>query len=84
MSTLTQDERSDLPELHQRVLEVLKFNLMTQRLAIGVEDDNGVVILTGKVTSFYAKQMAQECIRPLLRATNPHPVLRNLIEVLKG
>jgi osmotically-inducible protein OsmY len=40
-------------------------------------DTKGVVILTGKVTTFYMKQMAQETVRRL----NGHHPLVNKIDV---
>ena len=73
-------EEEGLPELHIKIQQALQEHPMTQRFGIVVKNDAGVVVLVGTVRSFYAKQMAQEVIRPLLGAT----VLRNKIEVISN
>lgn len=69
-------------DLHTRVQHELDANPITQKMRIRVENQDGVVVLQGKVTTYYAKQMAQEVLRPLLRSVTPTPVLRNQIEVV--
>lgn len=71
-----------LPEnLLDLVRKELGQNVHTQKRKITADEEDGVVVLRGSVSSYYLKQMAQEAIRPLLNDYNPRPVLRNLIEV---
>ncbi len=44
--------------------EVLAISPMPELRKLVVETDEGVVILSGRVSSFYLKQMAQECVKP--------------------
>lgn len=77
-----EDQSSGLSELHKMVSAALLENTHTSRLGIVVENDHGIVVLRGTVTTYYAKQMAQEAIRPALKTQTPYPVLRNLISVI--
>lgn len=43
--------------------EVLAGSVMPELRKLVVEADEEVVILSGRVTSFYLKQMAQECVK---------------------
>ena len=45
-----------------------------------VEEKGGDVFLTGKLTSFYLKQLAQEALLPLLAGRRLH----NRVEVVAG
>jgi len=85
-------EDANLPNLipgeQDRLLTAVRAALaespITARLSIGVELDGLVVVLSGSVSTYYAKQMAQEVIRPVLKAQDPHPVLRNAIVVVQS
>mgnify|MGYP001501885152 CR=1 FL=1 len=77
LSNVTPDE----PDIHGEVQRVLDESPVTKRMKIRVENADGVIVLRGKVTTYYAKQLVQEVIRPVLAKCNPHPVLRNAVEV---
>lgn len=79
---MKEDEPPGLPDLHKRVQQVLQTHPYTRLWSITVENDDGVVVLRGTVRTYYAKQMAQEVIRPTLKECNPPPFLRNLIDVI--
>jgi hypothetical protein len=81
-NVMKEDEPPSLPDLHKRVQQVLQTHPYTKMWAITVENDGGVVVLKGRVRTYYAKQMAQEVIRPVLKEHEPHPILRNLIDVI--
>ena len=82
-NVMREDEPPGLPDLHQKVQQVLQTHPYTRLWTVTVCDDNGVVVLRGRVRTYYAKQMAQEVIRPILKMHDPHPTLRNLIEVVQ-
>ena len=67
---------SDLP-LEQRVRSHLEGNGSTEFRSVVVAAESGMVTLTGTVTSFYTKQLAQEFTR---RVPGVNSVI-NLIEV---
>jgi hypothetical protein len=67
--------------LLDQVRKTLGENSHTQKLRITADDEDGVLVLRGSVSSYYLKQMSQESIRGLLDDYDPRPVLRNLIEV---
>jgi hypothetical protein len=82
-NVMREDEPPGLPDLHLKVQQVLRTHPYTRLWAITVENDGGVVVLRGRVRTYYAKQMAQEVIRPILKGADPHPNLRNLIDVVQ-
>ena len=81
-NVMKEDEPPGLPDLHKRVQQVLQTHPHTKQLSITVENDDGIVVLRGTVRTYYAKQMAQEAIRPILKEREPHTLLRNLIDVI--
>ena len=83
LPNVTPGEQSGLLDA---VRTALAENPVTSRLGLTVKLDGQVVVLLGSVSTYYAKQMAQEVIRPALKSYHPYPVLRNAIVVvqLKG
>lgn len=79
MSTLSNDGQ---PDLRESVEKSLAENTITARQPVKVAVEDGVVVLTGVVSSFYLKQMCQEAIRETLARFNPRPAIRNQIEVI--
>jgi osmotically-inducible protein OsmY len=64
MSSVRQSERQKTDrEIHQRVLEELKWDPRVDETDVGVEVDGGVVTLTGTVTSWATRHAAQEAAR---------------------
>jgi hypothetical protein len=82
-TVLKEGESEALPELHQKVQLELQTHAISRQWPIIVSNDGGVVVLRGTVTTYFAKQMAQEIVRPILNAHDPRPILRNLIDVVK-
>ena len=60
--------------------EVLTASPLPQLRRLVVTINDGVVVITGRVSSYYLKQLAQETIRPALDGRR----LLNRVEVSRG
>jgi hypothetical protein len=61
------------------VEEVLKRNVLPSLRRLSVEETDSTVVLTGRVSSYYHKQLAQEAVMPLLAGRR----LLNQVEVVR-
>jgi hypothetical protein len=71
MSLLSQPLQGAEQALRQSVHPALR--------KLGVEESDGAVVITGSVSSYYLKQLAQETIMPVLGARE----LRNRVLVIR-
>jgi osmotically-inducible protein OsmY len=60
------DARDTNSQIHHDVLEELKWDSRVDETEVGVEVDNGVVALTGTVTSWAKRLAAQEAARRVI------------------
>jgi osmotically-inducible protein OsmY len=61
-------------------IEVLTASPLPQLRRLVVTVNEGEVVITGRVNSYYMKQLAQETVRPVLG----HRQLRNRVEVCRA
>jgi len=63
------------------IAEAIAQNSYLRRYSIGVLQDGDEVVLTGNVTSYYHKQVAQEAVRTYLNGHAPEFQILNKIDV---
>jgi osmotically-inducible protein OsmY len=61
-------------------IEILTASPLPQLRRLVVTVNDGEVVITGRVNSYYMKQLAQETVRPVLG----HRRLRNRVEVCRA
>jgi osmotically-inducible protein OsmY len=61
-------------------IEILTASPLPQLRRLIVTVNDGEVVITGRVTSYYMKQLAQETVRPIVGERR----LRNRVEVAKA
>jgi osmotically-inducible protein OsmY len=78
---MTQGFKKTDTQIHRDVLDELKWDSRVDETEVGVEVDNGVVTLTGTVTSWAKRMAAQEAAR---RVAGVHDVANNIKVKLPG
>ncbi len=66
------------------IAEAIAQNSYLRWYSIGIMQDGKEVVLTGKVTSYYHKQVAQEAVRTYLNGHAPDFSILNQIDVTEG